>query len=112
MIFERTKALLCVCDIQTSELVIFVGNMDELNKYLKFLSLKFSQAIVQSRLGNPVITKCNASGTDWVRKIPKFNKIDFVCDKQRSHVYSAIYSKIFLWIMDNSKKNKEISFLL
>ncbi len=43
--------------------------MEELNKYLKFLSLKFSQAVVQSRLGLPILTKCNSSGTDWVSNL-------------------------------------------
>ncbi|KAG5678256.1 hypothetical protein PVAND_007948 [Polypedilum vanderplanki] len=38
--------------------------MDEINKYLKFLTLKFSQAVVQSRLGGLIHTKCNNSGTD------------------------------------------------
>lgn len=50
-------------------------------QYLRFLSLKFSNAIVQSRLGGIVSTKCNSSGTDWVSKVLKnrhLKKIDFV----------------------------------
>lgn len=45
--------------------------MDEINKYLKFLSLKFSQTIVQSRLGSIIHTNCHNTGSgDWVsRKI-------------------------------------------
>lgn len=65
--------------------------MDELNKYLKFLSLKFSQAIVQSRLGLPIITKCNSSGTDWVSKMVKFkNSIDFVVIN-KGHINRAFF---------------------
>lgn len=75
--------------------MIFVGNMDELNKYLKFLSLKFSQAIVQSRLGLPIATKCNSSGTDWVSRVVKCLKIDFVGDKQRSLVYKRYIEEFF-----------------
>lgn len=48
--------------------------MDEINKYLKFLTLKFSQAIVQSRLGSPISTKCSNVGTEWVSKIRVIQK--------------------------------------
>lgn len=38
----------------------------EINKFLKFLAFKYSQVIVQSRLGGLIYTKCNQQGTDWV----------------------------------------------
>lgn len=38
----------------------------ELNKFLKFLAVKFTQVIVQSRLGSTITTKCNKQGQDWV----------------------------------------------
>jgi autophagy-related protein 13 len=41
----------------------------DLEKYTKFLAIKATQIIVQSRLGEKVSTKCkpHSSGTDWVR---------------------------------------------
>lgn len=38
----------------------------EIHKFLKFLAYKYSQIIVQSRLGGLIYTKCNIEGTDWV----------------------------------------------
>ena len=57
--------------------------MDEINKYLKFLTLKFTQSIVQSRLGGLVHTKCSTTGTDWVSSKFYISNIDF-SRKQRS----------------------------
>lgn len=43
----------------------------ELDKFTKFLALKSTQIIVQSRLGEKVSTPCKpqTTGTDWVRDI-------------------------------------------
>lgn len=43
----------------------------ELDKFTKFLALKSTQIIVQSRLGEKVSTPCKpqTTGTDWVRLI-------------------------------------------
>lgn len=40
----------------------------DLDKYSKFLALKSTQIIIQSRLGEKVSTPCkpNHQGTDWV----------------------------------------------
>lgn len=51
--------LVIVKKMDTDENLIFL-------KYLRFLSLKFTNAIVQSRLGGIVTTRCNSAGTDWV----------------------------------------------
>lgn len=41
----------------------------DLDKFTKFLALKATQIIVQSRLGEKVSTPCkpHTAGTDWVR---------------------------------------------
>ena len=42
----------------------------DLSKFFKFFALKFTQIIVQSRLGHTVHTKCKTyinTGSDWVR---------------------------------------------
>lgn len=38
----------------------------EIDKFLKFLVLKSTQVIVQSRLGAKIRTDPNSSGNDWV----------------------------------------------
>jgi Na+/H+-translocating membrane pyrophosphatase len=43
------------------------GEKSEISKFIKFLAFKYSQIIVQSRLGGLIYTKCNTTGTDWVR---------------------------------------------
>ena len=40
----------------------------ELLKFVKFLAFKSTQIIVQSRLGGLIYTKCNNTGSDWVRR--------------------------------------------
>lgn len=48
---------------------------DEINKFVKFLAFKSTQIIVQSRLGGLIYTKCNNTGTDWVRKSQNFEEV-------------------------------------
>lgn len=50
-------------------------NQTEISKFLKFLAFKSTQIIVQSRLGGLIYTKCNNTGTDWVRYKAFFDKI-------------------------------------
>lgn len=47
----------------------------DLDKFMKFFTLKAAQIIVQSRLGEKVHTKCDpdSSGTVWVSKNVFFN---------------------------------------
>lgn len=39
----------------------------EISKFIKFLAFKTTQIVVQSRLGGLIYTRCNNTGTDWVR---------------------------------------------
>lgn len=43
---------------------------NEIEKFTKFLALKYAQVIVQSRLGEKIHTPCNpnprSTGSDWV----------------------------------------------
>lgn len=50
----------------------------ELDKFTKFLALKSTQIIVQSRLGEKVQTSCKPqiTGTDWV-SCPYVNVLPF-----------------------------------
>lgn len=46
---------------------INVQDRRELEKYIKFLALKSTQVIVQSRLGEKIYTECHSSGQNhWV----------------------------------------------
>lgn len=46
---------------------ISVQDKRDLEKYIKFLALKSSQVIVQSRLGEKIYTECHSSGQNhWV----------------------------------------------
>lgn len=47
-----------------------VKDKNEIEKFMKFLALKYAQVIVQSRLGEKIQTACNplprSTGSDWV----------------------------------------------
>lgn len=45
-----------------------IQDKKDLEKFIKFLALKSTQVIVQSRLGEKIQTQCNphTSGNDWV----------------------------------------------
>lgn len=45
-----------------------MGDISEIGKFIKFLVVKSTQIVVQSRLGGLIYTKCNNTGTDWVSK--------------------------------------------
>lgn len=48
---------------------VSVQDRKDMDKFTRFLALKATQIIVQSRLGEKVSTPCkpNTGGTDWVR---------------------------------------------
>lgn len=50
-----------------------VQEIKEIDKFIKFLTLKSTQVIVQSRLGEKIHTDPNASGNDWVRLVMNFS---------------------------------------
>jgi autophagy-related protein 13 len=59
--------------VETMTSKLNAQDRQDLEKYTRFLAIKATQIIVQSRLGEPVSTKCkpSSSGTDWVRKLQK-----------------------------------------
>lgn len=53
----------------------------ELEKFIKFLALKCTQVIVQSRLGEKIQTYSSqhTSGNDWVSVLTNFFTIKVIC---------------------------------
>lgn len=69
--------------VETMTSKLTVQDRQDLEKYTRFLAIKATQIIVQSRLGEPVSTKCkpSSSGTDWVsaKETRKLIHILIVC---------------------------------
>jgi len=69
-IFSLFKSARSIPMVETMTSKLNAQDRQDLEKYTRFLAIKATQIIVQSRLGEPVATKCkpSSSGTDWVRK--------------------------------------------
>lgn len=62
---------LCVREQMKMAQKLSIQDKKDLDKFTKFLALKATQIIVQSRLGEKVSTPCKpqTAGADWVRSV-------------------------------------------